>query len=373
MAPLLSPSPRTIAAIAVIISSLSVHASRPLPADNEIARFQAVTPLVPDLSNDRPTWDMSLCDRLPLQGDMKFNWLSDTCFQATLPGIRYTFAVRGDSVIRKESDTHFIHIDTSGQIESLSVGAETDSVNRYRVTGRAFQYEYIAGHGATSLSNVARGTLILPDHDTIADVSLVHRHDCYLLAFDVRKYPDTDSIKPEDDNRLLRHIDTYTWTAGEFCVPLAQTSVTTDSVGGEPYAEPRVWTWICPPDVQVLPRGEHGHRSKAYGRQAEAGKTRSGYDSALQPVETAKLPAGITVNTSGTGLTVDGACPVNGEVEMILTDMLGRVFASRPRQTFRQGEQLSWSVDKSTLPPGEYILHIKISPTALYTQKIIIR
>lgn len=75
-------------------------------------------------------------------------------------------------------------------------------------------------------------------------------------------------------------------------------------------------------------------------------------------------------------MTVTCGMPPAGDgmtwIEMIFTDVQGRVFGSLPRQEAHGGESIVWRMDVGGLPQGEYVLWVNTDEECL-TRKIQLR
>lgn len=342
-----------------------------MPADGESAVIRCVDGYVPADDGNVGCWDLSGCGSVSDPFEVKFVWEGDTCLHATLPGIRHSFSLAGDTVLRRHSETHFISFDYPAPMAEAVLAQRSATVSRYTSQGRAFQSEYFACEGVVSIAPAVTGTLILPQGDTIASVSLTVRRCREVIAFDGRCIPRrADILCDSCGNRLTRHTDTYTWRSDDYIMPLAQTSVTTDSVDGSLYADPSSWTWICPPVDQLSVRHDRGddgsHRLRnRYAPQPDDGR-QSGSDMYPDAV------SDISVTVSDGEISVNGSCQaVEGDVDLLLTDALGRVFASATRSV--SDGSFSWHIDRSHLPAGEYLFSATVPGSAPATRKIILR
>lgn len=331
-----------------------------LPADGDCARLQPVEEFIPGPNSN--IWDWSMKAEVRKAFDARFKWSNDSCLSTILPGIRHDFMICGDSIWRTAVETHFLRLsDTipmlygAGSELSLSV-----TPRHFATRGRAFHSEYIDGHGESETAGIGRGTLVLPHGDTISNVSLTLHRSRQELVFSMRSHPDVRDLADTTVSRMTRTTETYTWRSAAYSVPLAQTTVATDSVCGQPYGQPRVSAWICPPIYQPLRSME--------SNVPDAWKTGNG--TSPKSRATPSL-ASLDVSVGDGGISVSGTADADGSIEMLLTDISGRVFASRSPQPCSRGSVVRWSVDR--LPAGSYLLYIRQNDDAPYVEKIIIR
>lgn len=326
-----------------------------LPADGDYARLQSVEGFTPQ--GGATVWDFSTADNVRDAFDIRFSRAADSCLSVTMPGIRYDFAIAGDTVFRTAAETHFMRVsDTVPLLYDLPLTAGAFS-GSFASRGRAYHSEYIDATGTVSLSAISRGTLILPHGDTVRNVILTRLQTRQLISSTMHR---PTPVRDCDPAALLRrNTTTLTWRSGDYCVPLAQYTETTDSIGSARCGEGTVSAWICPPLNQ--PAREPAVRS-AVKRYSPKG--------ADEPQGIAHL-SDLSVTMSGNGVTVSGTSPADCRISMILSDALGRVFSSMPPTAYSRGAIVEWSCDG--LPAGEYLLLIESGDSPSLTHKIVIR
>lgn len=316
-----------------------------LPLDGDEARLHPIVAGIPQ--TEAKIWDFSLSDNSGDAFDIHFNWHGDSLLSATMPSVRYDYVVNGDTLSRISSETHYVSIsDTIPMIIGCGAGLDRSiACCRFASRGMAFHSEHIDACGTASVTVCGRGTLILPQGDTVRNVTLtLHRsNQKMVLARDKR--PDIHAPADTTLSYATRQADTYTWRSAAFTVPLAQTMVITDSVDGSPNVRTRISSWLCPPISQ--PMRPWMVRNSAPNRHVDNGK------GAAQGIN--DFPE-LTVCIDGDRVDVRATAAADGRVEMILTDIQGRVFASRPKSTCVRGAELSWTLDN--LPSGRYILYV---------------
>ena len=311
-----------------------------LPADGDYARLQPIEGFVPQ--DGATVWDFSSANNIRDAFDIRFSRASDSCLSVTMPGIRYDFAIAGDTVLRIATETHFIRVsDTIPLLYDMPLTAG-DYSGCFASRGRAYHSEYIDATGVVSLSVVGRGTLILPLGDTISNVMLTRLQTRQLISSAMHR---PSPVGDCDAATLLRRVTiVLTWKTGDYCVPLAQHTVTADSIGSVRCGENTVSAWICPPLYQPASIPDASPSERRYSPR--------GTDLPLGGTHLSDM----SVTQSGNGISVSGTSPDDCRISMILSDALGRVFASMPATAYTRGAIVEWSCDG--LPPGNYILYI---------------
>lgn len=338
---------------------MAVSAETParLPSDGEYARLQRVVGF--EFDAGVPLWDLSAADNDGDAFDIRFNWRGDSCLSVTLPGIRYDFAVNPDTIFRTTRETHFVCLnDTLPMPVCLTADPGSGiAPQNYASRGRAYHSEYMDAFGNVSRTAAGRGTVILPMGDTIPVVILTRHVESQFIAsaYHDRPIADPDSI----GSLLLRTSVTYSWLAPDLPLPVAQLTEVTDSVGFRAKGPAKRTAWICAPCNQPV-------RNIA-NRQAKRRYSPSENGSQYGSTELTDL----SVTTDGNGINVRGTSPGDCRISMVLTDVLGRVFASSPEKDCRSGDIVEWQYDN--LPPGNYVLYINNGDRSIETQKIVIR
>lgn len=347
---------RKITFITAISAVLSLSAGINLPSHGDNAILQRISAL--NVPTDGRIWDFSQFELTGDEPEVRFDMIGDTCLSATLPGIRYDFELRGDTLYQVGTETHFVRLSDTIPLPYIVPSAGKDFSSRYASRGRAYHSEYIDAIGNVTLSDLGRGTVILPQGDTVTDVTLIRHSTRQLISAAFGRCPvaDADSAM----SLLRRTAVTYVWLAPDLPVPVAQITEVTDSVGNRPKGTAMRSAWICPPGNQPL--RSVAARSSARRHMPSDSSSPTTYSPELTDLSVITDPNGVSV--SGTS---SGEC----RISMVLTDILGRVYASMPPTNYSRGSAVEWSCDD--LPAGEYLLHIESGDSPSLTRKIIIK
>lgn len=339
----------------VTIVSLTLTAKLDLPMHNENAVLQRI-----DMPNEFPKdilWDFSDCE---ITGDpigVRFFRRGDSCISATLPGVRYDFEIKGDTILHTVTETHYQCLkDTVPLVYALPSPTFSYS-GKFATRGRAYHSEYIDGFGEVVLSPVGHGAVILPSGDTIANVTLTHLTTRQFLASMLHARPHASAYSI--DSLVQRTTDVYSWQSDQYPIPVIRYSLQSDSLAGQPLGYINVSSWMCCPadqPLQIRTRSFNRNNSKiiedAYGFDNDS-------------------PLVSLLITSETGsVSVSGVVAKNGRISMILTDIVGRVYSTMPATEFRVGTSVEWSAEG--LPAGQYVLYISHDDADPVAHKIII-
>lgn len=347
---------RKLSVLAAVAIGLSLTAGVSLPHDGECAVLQRIA--VDKVSTDGKLWDLSQAEFTGVETEVRFTRGCDSCLSATLPGIRYDFGVCGDTVYRIATETHFIRL--TDTIPMLFAAPSSGGIQHraYASRGRAYHSEYIDAVGDVTLSEIARGTVILPSADTIGYVMLTRHVSRQLIAVEMQCRPVAD--RDSAATLLRRHTETLTWRSDAYSLPIAQITTVTDSIGDAARGEASVSAWICPPLCQPL-RGTVNRPASRRYPPSDNGSPTGGIDGV----------DGLSVSVDGNAVTVSGTSPGDCRISMVLADVLGRVYASMYATDYSRGATVEWSTDG--LPPGNYVLYISDSSAPPQAIKLTIK
>jgi len=312
-------------------------------------------------------WDFSSLEPSGRQVRLKFNRHGDT-LEVTLPGRRISYLIKGDTLLRTGIETHFALLrDTLPLLETILDRLHPECTDSLPTAcrGLAFSHDHILSEGEGILLPDRWGDLILPGGDTLRCVSMSHNvHRRRLIESSIR--PDT-----LPDMAIYRINHCYTWWSPDYMVPLAQSHIMTDSIPGGVTTEIERASWMCPPSQQPLPKAHTTvlNRVKTRGKSSDTAVGHGGTARTLTDTD-------MTLTVSGGEMTVTCGMPPAGDgmtwIEMIFTDVQGRVFGSLPRQEAHGGESIVWRMDVGGLPQGEYVLWVNTDEECL-TRKIQLR
>ncbi|MDE5594121.1 MAG: hypothetical protein K2I89_00915 [Muribaculaceae bacterium] len=343
----------TFSGFAAVVS-LPLVAKLNLPQNEETAYLHQI--VIPERFANDCLWDFSECEIIGNPMEARFEWQGDSCLSATLPGIRYDFDIKGDTVFHTVTESHYQCLsDTLPLICALPASASVSG--RYASRGRSYHSEYTDAYGDMTLTALGQGTIILPSGDTIANVTLTRLSTRQHIAKALHTQPSAASVS--EDSLPKRTTIEYTWVSDSYPVPLVRYNFRADSLGEEAVGQAWVWSWMCSPSNQPFRAN-----NRNFNRKDRSSALLSPYGDDEAPLTAMALTAdNSTVSVSGTA-----AC--DGRIAMLLTDVVGRVFSSMPPTEFHGGSAVEWTADG--LPDGQYVLYISRDGSTPVAYKIIL-
>lgn len=324
-----------------------------LPRDGDRVTVQPVQFIDPMADNENGMWDFSSLDVIGNNVEWRYDYaVPDTLLCETRPGVRRDYMVTGDTVWHVCSESSNLRI----CIDPPATASPIVNQSNFNEHARYYQSQFFSGSGAASACIVATGTVLLPHGDRLKGVKLLYRHSAMLrtpLKFTPQPCPDIDSA---DSTLTLRTEDVYTWISPALRYPLAETRIITDSIAGEEYSRDLSSWLILPSDQPYEPElsiiyNELTAPSNDIGNQT--------LDDTNSPIPSAEK---IRVSMNGDMAEASFIAQSDGIAEMILADILGRVYAYSPSRQVSAGEYVEFSVNTAGLPPGDYILKFHSGP-----------
>lgn len=318
-------------------------------------------------------WDFSDLEHTAREVDARVLTAGDSLIEISLPGIRYGYAAKSDTLRRIFTETRFFRLTDSVRPVISSPFREECLTFPVHQRGMAFHHDFIAGSGSMTLHPDQTGILIAAPGDTIHGVVLRRTTERILTAVSPRRI---DSVGQMPDSlRFTRTRESYTWVLPGSPFPLARTEVATDSTSRGSASESESWI--------RLDRQDDTDASTAHApRYAPAAPRRpldclNGFIAPAATDATARLlaaisqamsvsvtPSGIALHTASAATTAaTPAIPVTA----LLTDILGRVLSSGVISSHDSSCMLS----TPELPPGEYLLSLVHGENRV-TRKIIL-
>lgn len=304
------------------------------------------------VDTDSAVWDFSHAIATGSEHSMQWVNLGDSVLVRIEQGNQYTYRTQGDTLLWLGYENPLLGMrDSIAPIAMLPVMQLGDSV----ASPCYFKGKYSGNHavdmaGTHTVKLMRQGTLILPN-DTINDAMLVRE----VTDGKVRVSPElTDAPISASQDSLLRHVEvTDRWYSPSHRYPVAENVTSTFYVQGELRQQTRA-TYLCTPDVQELALGDVVRPRQNAPRQSH-GTPLAGGDSDASG-NNMSLGERLAVNVAGghVDVTVSGTDDTN--VTVILSDLQGRVWASRSGKT--QGGLWQGAVDTGHLPTGDYLLHV---------------
>lgn len=356
---------RICSALSVILYiGVSLFAGDFVPADGDVVRMTGIEWIdVPFPDSDNPfDKKLPLIDLTKVEKfdnfEISYSFLSDTVFCEQRPDSRREFLLTGDSLRLMTTEAYDVIIRevTPPVWMSFPLTSEKFSESESERKVVRYQRDHYRGSGKVGHGFVGKCDVIMCNGDTLRNVDihstyLVHRYTLPRL----NEYP--DSLGGVDSTAMyVEEINSWYHPASRY--PLIQSWSLNVSVKGMNLFSSRSSAALVTEDLPFDPDRTDGTDNRTESITASTG---CGYN-----------PDCLTVDASGPDLDIRYKADGDIEIEMILTDIMGHVFASMPRRTLGSGEVYDFHVNRSILPPGDYILYIN-SGSGSYTEKIPLR
>lgn len=315
---------------------------------------------------DSAVWDFSHAVETGREHAMRWFNLGDTVLVRVEQGHQFTYRMQGDTLLWLGYENPLLGMrDSIAPVAKMPMMTLGDSV----ATPYYFRGKYSGNHavdmtGIHVVQKKALGTLILPT-DTIHDAMLVRE----VTDGKVRVSPElTDMPISADNDSLMRHVEVIDrWYSPDHRYPVAENVTNTFYVLGDKRQQSRA-TYLCSPDVQELALGDVAISRQNAPRQSNCAPLNNGYSA--ESGNNHPLGDRLTVNVGDGQVTIAVSGTDGTDVSVILSDIQGRVWASRSGTT--QGGVWQGTVDTSHLSTGDYLLHVT-SGEETEVERIIVR
>ena len=348
--------------LTLILSALQVYSRSVdlLPRDGDNYYQCEIEPILPGSAGKDVVWNFS---HARIIGERHVRWrnIGDTAIAHVRSGWQRTYMIKGDSVMLLAEETALSALKPQEpllvSILPLAYGDSLGSALTMR--GNYCSANGILGAGRFAAVVDGVGTLILPE-DTICGV--LRLHESRAVALNVSKSlqePDSATSNP-----LTIVLDNYLWLSPDYSFPLAE-SMSMRFLCNEVPVQENNYMAIYPPEMQDYDFAERNeflrkgflaplaiNRKPSQSGGLNPGDIQQGErnSNVLSSVEFKRTVNGFAV------FVVSGAA---GDVEMVLTDVYGRVFMSVPRRHVEPGEAFIEHLAPSSLPWGSYIIHVR--------------
>ena len=356
----------------IIVSASVVVSNAQLTATHWL---QPVDPYVP--SAESMVWDMSQLPHLDSEIEASVYYLGDSLIEITLPTVRHTFMTSADTLRRVATESRFDNfIDSVRPVIAtpLRTHASTYPVTR---SGRSFHHNFFVSQGTITLYPDLSGTLILQPSDTITDVILRRTVERYVSGTTPARHMPLHAIG--DSLRTYHSRETYVWTRPGAQFPFALTEVSRDSsLTSAPVMRSETWIRTDLHDLQQQRVYARSQNTTADATYNPLDLLRNTPTAALNCAATdnqrlAHMAGNAVIEQSPDAVTVSfppgadyPADSSTGDITLLLTDILGRVYHS---QTLPSTDRAS--IGFKPPAPGEYLLQLS-TPSSSATRKIII-
>lgn len=255
-----------------------------------------------------------------------------------------------------------------------------DSISSYFYgNGKYSQYLYLISRGISSTSADAYGTILLPDQDTLQNVIRIHN-----VKYIIQKIADSKEVTPlyipTNDISFITTIDsiywkldTYRWYALGYRYPIFETIETTIYQNG---TEKKHYnkTFYCPPSEHYYLENDSDNQAAIVQanwikqQNYTKRKTNTSINNRNNTLNK-QHEYHLYQDTDGNNLFVEFNSLNATSVHILLTDIGGRIFYKKHSSTSPY-EIYKESIDISSIPIGQYILHLSIDKEELNSKII---
>ncbi len=347
---------------AAMAASVSAYAFTPqmLPRQEDCVNVHPSSLLMPDTASNA-RWDFSNAEALAPDAQFRYRHFGDSLYSEIRPGMRLDYILSGDSLMFVRAEGHAWRVDVNGHGAPHSLPADNASLQVLE-TGRQYMCDSMRGNGSASMRLVTSGTLILPGSVVIPDVNLIER-----TIVTTRFTPDYYTHGPVDSLTWLHSEIVYSWEHPKLRYPLAETRFVSDSLLMKQLASHSWQSFYSLPSDQpieidtenIIAVNNMLMGNSPIGNYALSDEN-GDYDMAGNQ---SAFNGELSVNPSGNNgnILLSGKTYGNeDEVEFLLCDVAGRVYATSGKHSYTAGQAFSHSFDIS-LPPGTYLINARHS------------
>ncbi len=281
--------------------------------------------------------------------EIRDEYMGDSVYCESRPDSRREYVIDGESVRLLSTESYEIIIrEAQPPVWQATAGSRSEMVRR----ALRHQREHFVGRGEMTQGVATRCDLILAPGDTLRDVT-VHtvRTEC---RYSLPRLIDAPPVDAAVDSSRVMVEEIHSWYTRGLRYPVVQSwsSAVTDGGGRELY---------CQRSSAVISREYLDFLRDPQDVSPEGAEVNAGYD-----------PSRLSVDTTGGTVDIRYVAGGDTEIEMVLADVQGHVFAACARRRVAAGEVYSFEVSRASLPPGEYVLYI-YNGTESITEKLPLR
>lgn len=340
-----------------------------LPLNNDKLTKQRIEYFAPGAKGENLIWDISNVTFLDNDYTIKYISSGDTLFNAIEHSTVYEYKMEGDTLFWKGFENKLTSMSDSipaiAMVFPMSYG---DKVQKsFYQEGVYSQTLPLSASGNSMIEADGYGSLIMPGGDTLRNVLRVRK--CYASHVRMSKFGNELPIDTVRDS-LVKHIeDVYSWYAEGYRYPVMETvkhiykdkDKVIDNFGT---------SFLCASEEQRPGMSDSRNIMKkekvSWGPVPGQGDENSSNDRGTE-----LLSEDPVISQTDGNIKVSMTTAFSGDVELILTDMHGRVFAYNKRKT-ENGESVEVGFSRDGLMPGEYLLYICIGKEKI-PKKFILR
>lgn len=337
-----------------ILAQMTVTKEYNLPKNGDVLYKQKIKYISHGNSGEDILWDFSNVSIIDGNYKVCYQLIRDSILHVFESDSRFDYGLKGDSLLWLGFENNLTKVCSAfpaiDMIYPLTYGQS--AVNQFYLNGKYSQSMEVVCSGKSSIEADATGTVILPPNDTLCNVMRIHKiHDTIFNVGDSIKnnYNSTDSI--------VHHIeDIYSWYADGFRYPVAEAIEHTYKKKEKTIGKYGHY-FICTPDAQQSLKPSKISHNMNYHSASKTGirhepNTRNSTD---------KIYGNMIFNQTKYNINIQFSANQLIELEIILTDLQGRVFGGVTKRIIGAGDLYDEYINTDNLLSGSYLLYIDIN------------
>lgn len=336
-----------------VLSWTSISKAMHIPQHGDVVDVWRCEMLDVGAAGDGVLWDFSDASVSDESQRVMYYGIGDSLLICNKNGTLHSFLIKNDSIcwLGYENRLSFLKASDAPFLMRLPMNYGDSIASPFHLSGNYCGNNAVEVHGLLSACVDAKGTLILPS-DTIENVLRLHikTDGAYIISNDLSRQTSNDSV-------LDKIVDTYLWYGESFRFPLAEVSVSSIRVKNVEEKSSGV-SYLCTPLMQEISLG------KSFTKNKPLSPLVGGSESAII--------RNLSITTGDGYADLSFTSEKDVEVNLVLADASGRVYAYLPKKVARAGYVFSERIDVSRLSAGNYVLYVKVAEET-HNVKFIIR
>lgn len=338
-----------------------------LPLNNDKLMKQRIEYFAPGAKGENLIWDISNLTLLDNDYSIKYISSGDTLFNAIEHRTVYEYKLKGDTLFWSGFENKLTKLTDSvpavAMVFPMSYGCKVQQ--SFYQKGIYSQTLPLSANGNSTVEADSYGSLIMHDGDTLRNVLRVHK--CYTSHVRMSKINNELPIDTIRDT-LVKHIeDVYSWYAEGYRYPIVETvkhiykdkDKVIDNFGT---------SFLCSLEEQASNTNDI---KNIKGKEKVRSNNRQESENSSNNKGSELLSDDPVISQTDENIIISLISPFSGNIELILTDMYGRVFNYK-KEKMVSGESVEINLNKDGLIPGEYLLYMGIGKKKI-PKKFIIR
>lgn len=325
--------------------------------DGDVLERLSVSFVRPTGSGENCFWDFSSINDGDKTSRIEIVSANDTLFCVLSGQTMHKYKMLGEELhaIGYENRTTVFRDTASARVLAFPFGYGQSSTASYRYGGKYALDRELIEEGVIYSEADAAGRMVTPSLDTLDNVLRVHvetRSWQKLL-----KVYETLSDTVVRDSLIENRTDFYFWYAEGYRYPVLESRSSGYYIGGKLAGSlTRESYYFSPEDQLFLPFDDDNSRVREKRKEEKWKSQASGDgDSGTGGNDQAELIRDIAITGTSSDVSISCNLSESMELEVILTDMQGRIFGHIPRRTVPAGYYAE-TIDCSALYPGDYLL-----------------